>query len=58
MHPASNADLAKLVVWTFIAGCSGKFVPNPLSQPSGSDPAGSPSASGPAAMLEGADGDS
>lgn len=38
VHPASNADFAKLLVWAFVAGFSEKFVPNLISQITGSGP--------------------
>lgn len=46
VHPASNADFAKLMVWSFIAGFSEKFVPNLISQLAGSTPRGPRSAEG------------
>jgi hypothetical protein len=41
VHPASNADFAKLLLWAFVAGFSEKFVPNLISQITGSKPGGS-----------------
>jgi hypothetical protein len=32
MNPNSNADFAKLLVWSFVAGFSGKFVPNLIAK--------------------------
>ncbi|EDY37465.1 conserved hypothetical protein [Cyanobium sp. PCC 7001] len=41
VHPASNADFAKLLVWAFVAGFSEKFVPNLITQITGSGRPGS-----------------